>query len=149
MRTAISLALLFASGTLMAQSNITGGTAVAFPSQITHVVVVVQENRTPDNLFHFLSPLCPIPTGASGLNACTPNPVTSGCYDISPCGLSNQSGSIVPITLTGVSLSGNNDPDHTHKSFSQMCDPDPANGYACRNDGAWRIPNTKGNNSYG
>ena len=149
MRTAISLALLFACETLMAQSNITGGTAFAFPSQITHVVVVVQENRTPDNLFHFLSPLCPIPTGASGLNACTPNPVTSGCYDISPCGLSNQSGSIVPITLTGVSLSGNNDPDHTHKSFSQMCDPDPANGYACRNDGAWRIPNTKGNNSYG
>jgi hypothetical protein len=75
--------------------------------------------------------------------------VTTSCYDVSPCGLSGQSGSVLPVTLTGVPLQRGDDPDHSHKSFSYMCDPDPANGYACRNDGAWRIPNTAGTNSYG
>jgi phospholipase C len=140
---------LFLSVALRAQSEIERRKPSAFPSQITHVVVIVQENRTPDNLFHFLSPLCTIPKGASGLNACTPSPVTSSCYDISPCGLSNKSGSVVPITLSEIPLTGSTNPAHSHKAFSQMCDPDPANGYACRNDGAWQIKNTvKGANSY-
>ncbi len=135
---------LVLSGTLIAQLE-----ESAFPSQITHVVVIVQENRTPDNLFHFLSPLCSIPNGARGLSACTPNPVTPSCYDISPCGLSNESGSVVPIPLTGFPMTGSTDPAHSHKAFSQMCDPDPANGYACRNDGAWQIQQkVKSQNSY-
>ena len=36
------------------------GTGVAFaqfPPQIKNVVVIFQENRTPDNLFHFLTPV--------------------------------------------------------------------------------------------
>jgi phospholipase C len=138
-----SLLLLVLFGTplapLTAQSK--GGPLkpVAFPSQIKHVVVIFQENRTPDNLFHFLSPQCTIPSGASGLAACTPAPVTKSCYDISPCGLSNQSGTPLPVTLTGVPLYGSTDPSHAHTAFEQMCDPDPANGYACRNDGAWNI----------
>ena len=133
-----------------AQSQVERPKPSGFPSQITHVVVIFQENRTPDNLFHFLSPLCTIPTGASGLSACIPNPVTSSCYNISPCGLSNQSGSPVPVTLTGVPLHGSTDPDHSHTAFSLMCDPDPANGYACRNDGAWGIKQSiKTKNSYG
>src|SRR5580698_10207569 len=113
---------LFLSVALRAQSEIERRKPSAFPSQITHVVVIFQENRTPDNLFHFLSPLCTIPTGASGLSACIPNPVTSSCYNISPCGLSNQSGSPVPVTLTGVPLHGSTDPDHSHTAFSLMCD---------------------------
>src|SRR5262249_7191134 len=28
---------------------------------------------------------------------------------------------------------------HAHTAFEQMCDHDPANNYACRNDGAWQI----------
>ena len=131
-----SLLLLVLSGTLIAQSK---PKPQAFPPAITHVVVIFQENRTPDNLFHFLTPACPIPVGASGLNACTPSPVNNSCYDISPCGLSNQSGTVVPVTLTGVPLYGSNDPSHAHTAFEEMCDPDPANGYACRNDGAWQI----------
>ena len=134
--TANSLLLLVLSGTLVAQSQIAQPKPSAFPSQITHVIVIFQENRTPDNLFHFLSPLCTIPKGASGLSACVPSPVTSSCYNVSPCGLSNQSGSAVPVTLTGVPLMDSTDPSHAHKAFEQMCDPDPANGYACRNDGA-------------
>jgi len=107
-----------------------------FPSQIKNVVVIVQENRTPDNLFHFLTPACPIPTGATGYQACTPRPVTNRCYDVSPCGLSNQTGTVVPVTLTGVPLAGTADPDHLHRGFENMCDPDST--FKCRNDGAWK-----------
>ena len=134
-------------GTLMAQSTIQPTPAVTFPPQITHVVVMVQENRTPDNLFHFLSPQCPIPRGASGLAACTPSPVTTSCYDISPCGLSSRSGIVLPVTLTPVPLEGSPDPNHQHSDFIAMCDADPTNGYVCRNDGAWHIRNAN-NNSY-
>jgi phospholipase C len=138
---------LLVSATLLAQSKIERPKPAAFPSQITHVIVIFQENRTPDNLFHFLSPLCTIPGGATGSAACTPNPVTTSCYDISPCGLSNQSGTDVAFTLKPVPMKGSNDPSHAHTAFNQMCDPDPANGYACRNDGAWNIKPV--NDSYG
>lgn len=143
------LSTILLSGTLIAQSKVEQPKPSGFPSQITHVIVIFQENRTPDNLFHFLSPLCTIPNGASGLSACIPSPVTSSCYDISPCGVSNKSGKVLPITLKGFAMAGSTTPGHTHNAFSQMCDPDPANGYACRNDGAWQIPqNVKGQNSY-
>lgn len=106
-----------------------------FPAQLKNVVVIVQENRTPDNLFQFLTPSCPIPAGATGYQACTPSPVTTHCYDISPCGLSNQSGGVVPVPLKGVPLSGSSDPSHAHAAFDAMCDPDTT--LKCRNDGAW------------
>src|ERR1700690_2578492 len=139
-----SLLLLILFATLLAprlfsQADISQPKSSAFPKQIAHVVVIFQENRSPDNLFHFLTPLCAIPSGATGAAACSPSPVTNSCYDISPCGLSNQSGSVVPVTLTGVPLAGSTDPSHAHSAFVQMCDPDPANAYACRNDGAWQI----------
>src|SRR5271168_5029669 len=125
--TAKSLLLLvlssFISANLMAQSKVERPKPGAFPSQITHVVVIFQENRTPDNLFHFLSPLCTIPSGASGLAACTPSPVTTSCYDVSPCGLTNKTGTVKPFTLTGVPLEGSNDPSHAHTAFENMCDP--------------------------
>jgi hypothetical protein len=107
-----------------------------FPSEIKNVVVIVQENRTPDNLFHFLTPACHIPADATGYNACTPTPVTNSCYDISPCGLSNQGGPVIPVTLAGVALAGSVDPVHSHSGFSDMCDPDLT--FKCRNDGAWK-----------
>jgi len=108
-----------------------------FPPQIKNVVIIFQENRTPDNLFHFLTPACPMPPFADRLHSCTPMFVTPSCYDISPCGLSNQSGITVPVALTPVPLNGKNDPDHTHKGFDEMCDPDPVT-MGCRIDGAWK-----------
>jgi phospholipase C len=114
-----------------------------FPPQIKNVVVIIQENRTPDNLFHFLTPACPLSPFADALHACTPIFVTPGCYDISPCGISNQSGVDVPVALTPVPLNGKSDPAHTHKAFAKMCDPDPAN-FECRNDGAWKIAKPAG-----
>jgi phospholipase C len=106
------------------------------PAQIKNVVIIFQENRTPDNLFHFLTPACPIPAGASGLQACTPA-VSTSCYDVSPCGLSMREGQLTSITLTPIPLGGSVDPDHTHKGFINMCDPDPVT-LVCRNDGAWK-----------
>jgi phospholipase C len=123
------------------------GVQAQFPPQIKNVVIIFQENRTPDNLFHFLTPACPIPASASGLKACTPSPVTTACYDISPCGLSNQSGTLDRVTLHSVPLSGSVDPDHSHAGFYEMCDPDPAD-LNCRNDGAWMTSKPAGA-SYG
>lgn len=128
----------------------------AFPSQITHVVVIFQENRTPDNLFHFLPQKC-----QQNTNTCIPT-LGAACYDISDCGLSNNNptGTDMPVTLTGVPLAGSADPGHLHKNFEQMCDPDPVT-FQCHNDGAWQIlpsngsyafvqnPTVTFNNSYG
>ena len=107
-----------------------------FPPQLKNVVVIVQENRTPDNLFHFLRPHCPVPSGATGYAACTPTTVTTQCYNISDCGLSNQSGTVVAVPFKGVTLSGSPDPSHNHAAFELMCDPDSS--FKCRNDGAWQ-----------
>lgn len=120
-----------------------GMAAAQFPPQIKNVVIIFQENRTPDNLFHFLTPKCPIPAGASGLDACVPSPVTDACYDISPCGLSNQKGLPVPVKLLPRAMADPIDPDHTHLGFSNMCDPDAVTG-TCQNDGAWRTSSPAG-----
>lgn len=45
------LLLLALPATLIAQSEISQPQPGGFPPQITHVVVIVQENRSPDNLF--------------------------------------------------------------------------------------------------
>ncbi len=37
-----------------------------FPPQLKNLIIVVQENRTPDNLFHYLTPACPIPPKRAG-----------------------------------------------------------------------------------
>ena len=117
-----------------------------FPPQIQNIVIVVQENRTPDNLFHYLSPACPIPPNAAGLSACAPA-VSSSCYNIAPCGVSNQSGTPVAVPLAPEPLYGSALPQHSHWSFEKMCDPDPAT-LQCRNDGAWQITVPTGG-SYG
>ncbi len=114
-----------------------------FPPQIKNIVVIFQENRTPDNLFHFLTPACQLYPSADGLRACIPETVTSSCYDISPCGLSNQSGSPVPVQLKAAPLAGSVDPDHSHNGFNNMCDPDSAT-LECRNDGAWKTSSPAG-----
>lgn len=114
-----------------------------FPHQIKNIVVIVQENRTPDNLFQGLAPACPIPANASGLSACTPAPVTHGCYNISPCGISNQAGKPVVVPLTPAPLYGSATPGHTHGNFEEMCDPDPVTEQ-CRNDGGWRVTSPTG-----
>jgi phospholipase C len=131
--------LLMFPGMVLAQA------APAFPSQIKNVVVIVQENRTPDNLFQGLSPKCPI-LSLNPVISCTPVASTS-CYDVSSCGLSNQSGTLAAIPLAGIMMKGSADPSHSHTAWHQMCDPD-ATTHQCHNDGAWQILPSNGSYAF-
>jgi phospholipase C len=81
------------------------------PAKIQHVVVVFQENRTPDNLFQ------------------DPNLIARGA-DIVQSG-TNSLGQTIP--LTPLALAGNYSPDHSHSSFVKMYD-------GGKMDGADKIP---------
>jgi phospholipase C len=69
-------------------------------STIQHVVVIFQENRTPDNLFQ------------------DPVLITNGA-DIASSGL-NSSGATIPLTATRLGI--NYDVDHSHAAFVAMYD---------------------------
>ncbi len=110
-----------ASGTVTDQAAVSGGgpenatgsiqtqIGVSANGKIQHVVVIVQENRTPDNLFH------------------DPVLMNRGA-DIASAGQSTNG----PVTLTPVSLVTNYDLGHGHDSFLSACD---WNGTACAMDG--------------
>ena len=111
-----------ASGTVTDQATVSGGgpadATASIQTQISriqHVVVIVQENRTPDNLFH--DPV---------LMNRTPCP--GACADIANVGLSTNG----PVTLTPVPLVTNYDLSHGHDTFLNACD---WNGTACAMDG--------------
>ena len=95
------------------------GTQANIP-KIQHVVIIFQENRTPDNLFHGL-----------------PN------ADIADNGVNSQ-GQTIP--LTPVSLASGYDLDHSHASFIKMYDDGKMDGadkiaVVCTNDpGACQPP---------
>jgi phospholipase C len=72
----------------------------ALLSQIQHVVIIFQENRTPDNLFH------------------DPELMANGA-DIASSGL-NSSGATVPLTATPLGVTY--DLDHSHSAFVAMYD---------------------------
>ncbi|HXR16584.1 MAG TPA: alkaline phosphatase family protein [Terriglobales bacterium] len=86
-------------------------------SNFQHIVIIDQENRTPDNLFQGLCgtnrTLCPTP------------------YDLQDYGTDNK-GHMIP--LTQVPLGSLYDPDHSHQGFVQMCDLDTTTNQ-CKVDG--------------
>jgi hypothetical protein len=86
--------------------------------QVQHVIIVIQENRTPTNLFHEDQSLI-----ANGAHV-KPTPDSGACHD-------------KQIPLTGMVLSEFcADPDHSHvPAWEQTCDADPISGQ-CRMDGA-------------
>jgi phospholipase C len=86
--------------------------AKAGSSPITHVVVVVQENRTPDNLFQ------------------DPVLIANGA-DIQNFGIDSSGNK---ITLAKVHLGMDYDPNHSHTSFNAMCDLQSSG--QCKMDGA-------------
>ena len=97
-------------------------------SSFKHVIVIVQENRTPDNLFQGL---CRPPFGTSESCSTTPNATqyniqTSNWLDKhSPTGVTQP----LPVPL------GNTyDLGHSHGAFNSQCDANPPG--ACRMDGA-------------
>ena len=87
------------------------------PGKIQHVVVIFQENRTPDNLFQ------------------DPVLISRGA-DIAQSGKDSTGHT---IRLKKVSLQVDYNPGHSHGSFEKMCDLNPATGQ-CQMDGADLIP---------
>jgi phospholipase C len=139
----ISTLLLGTAAFLLSLNGCGGGSTAAIhvlptASKIQHVVIIFQENRTPDNLFQGL---CLPPNGSSG-NCNSTNP-TATQYDIASSGVNSQQQTIQlsPIDLGTVGFNGNPDNydlSHAHSAFVNMCDLNPATG-ACAMDGADRI----------
>jgi phospholipase C len=85
---------------------------VSAANPIQHIVVIFQENRTPDNLFQ------------------DPVLISRGA-DIAGSGI-NSDGKTVP--LSGISLETDYDLDHSHSAFAAMCDLQSTG--QCKMDGA-------------
>jgi len=104
-----------------------GSSSVIVPppvGKIEHVVIIFQENRTPDNMFQ--------------------DPVLIANHaDIASSGI-DSSGNTVPLAQT--SLGVDYDLSHKHDAFTQMCDLDTSSG-VCRMDGADLIKVTCSNNT--
>lgn len=93
------------SGTLINSTTLSLITSPPIPrGKIHHVVVIVQENRTPDNLFH------------------DPKLISAGA-DIATQGITSTG---QMVTLTPGALATKYDLDHTHQGFLNVCDYDPS-----------------------
>ena len=119
MKLAIRSLVLLLFGTLLAHAQI---------SSFKHVIVIVQENRTPDNLFQGL---CHPPFGTSASCSTTP---TANQYNI------QTSNWLDKHSLTGVTqplpvpLGTTYDLGHGHGAFDSQCDANRSG--ACTMDGA-------------
>ncbi len=100
------------------------GPARAQPSQFEHIVVIVQENRTPDNLFYALC----------SIRKCSTHPDDS-TYDIQLRNWLDKNAPDGKVQPVPVALANDYDPGHSHANFVEMCDLDAAT-HTCRMDGA-------------
>jgi phospholipase C len=92
-----------------------------------HIVVIVQENRTPDNLFYALC----------STKRCSTKPDDTE-YDIQTKDWLDKNASGGKIQPTPVPLANWYDPRHQHNDFVAMCDLDKTTD-SCRMDGAGDI----------
>ncbi|MFZ0774122.1 MAG: alkaline phosphatase family protein [Candidatus Sulfotelmatobacter sp.] len=137
----ISILLLCAAAFVLSLNGCGKGSAtftVPPPSKIQHVVIIFQENRTPDNLFQGL---CLPPYGNS--SSCNSMNPTASQYDIASSGTDSTGATItlLPIDLGTVGTSGNPDNydlSHAHSAFVDMCNLN-ASG-VCQMNGADLIP---------
>jgi len=88
---------------------------------LSHVVIIFQENRTPDNLFHDPVLYNPPPAGHGA--------------DIA---LQGQTSTGEMVTLTPVPLVTSYDLGHSHTAFLQACDYNPSTN-SCAMDGADKV----------
>jgi phospholipase C len=93
-----------------------------------HVVVVIQENRTPDNLFQGL---CSPPYGSAASCSVTPGP---GQYDIQTSAWKDRSAHTHTTNPTPIALANKYDLDHSHTAWREQCDLQI--GDKCAMDGA-------------
>jgi phospholipase C len=97
--------------------------SVFAPGQISgfqHIVLIVQENRTPDNLFQGL---CLPPYGAA--SACG---TEADQFDLQGYGFYGEG---KRIALAPVPLGNEFDPVHAHSAFEEMCNPNETTRYPC------------------
>jgi phospholipase C len=119
LRILIFAILVLAMGGTLLSLNGCGGTGTSPPppppppGKIHHVVVIFQENRTPDNLFQ------------------DPVLISKGA-DIAQSGKDSK-GNTIP--LTKVSLTADYNPGHGHDAFIDQCDLNSVSGQ-CQMDGA-------------
>jgi phospholipase C len=93
-----------------------------------HVVVIIQENRTPDNLFQGL---------CAGFDSCSVNP-NPFQYDIKTRDWHDRSQSAGLIQPLSVALASAYDLNHSHLAFVEQCDLDPGIGM-CAMDGGGKV----------
>jgi len=120
-----AIVLLALGGTLMSLNGCGGSSSMTsppVPGKIQHVVVIFQENRTPDNLFQGLC------TANGGVPGCGTGP---GQYDLAQSGKDSTGN---PVLLKMVNLATDYDLDHSHTAFNRMCDLNAAG--QCQMDGA-------------
>ena len=103
--------------------------ALAQIPSFQHVVVIFQENRTPDNLFQGL---CTPPFGSAASCSVTPDPTQ---YNIQTQAWRDKSSSTGVTQPAAVPLANQYDLSHAHSAFVKQCDKDPATG-VCRMDGS-------------
>ncbi len=123
--TAKVLFLLSFCGAVLAHAQI---------SNFSHVIVIVQENRTPDHLFQGL---CTSPFGTS--KSCSTSP-TGSQYDIQTRNWLDKTSSTGTTNPSPVSLDNDYDPRHTHPAFTTQCDVNSSG--VCKMDGGANNPCT-------
>ncbi len=102
--------------------------AAAQITSFQHIVVIVQENRTPDNLFYGL---CATPRGLPERCSTTPN---ASQYNIQTANWLDKNSAAGVTQPRPVALANKYDLSHAHSAFIKMCDAN-SNG-ACTMDGA-------------
>jgi phospholipase C len=115
----------FASRLLLFPLLLAALTSQAQLANFKHVVVIVQENRTPDNLFQGL---CSAPYGA-----CAVPPTAAAPYNIQTSDWVSKNAKIKP---TVVALANDYDLSHSHDAFNSMCDMVAGTPPHCQMDGA-------------
>jgi len=122
-RVSVSILLFCVGGFLLSLngcgSSTTANNQLPQASKIQHVVIIFQENRTPDNLFQ------------------DPVLIANGA-DIQNYGVNSQ-GQQIPLSQIDLGTAGTNpdnyDLNHAHIAFTQMCDLNTAT-QVCKMDGA-------------
>jgi len=114
------LLLLTLSGAIFAHAQI---------SSFEHVIIIFQENRTPDNLFYNL---CTTPYGSA--SSCSTKP-TGSQYNIQTKNWLNKHSATGVTQPSSIALANSYDLGHNHDSFTKMCDLNSKTGI-CKMDGA-------------
>ena len=97
---------------------------VAQPAPFKHIIVVIQENRTPDNFFY----------GLCTLNACAVPP-GAGQYNIQTSNWADKTAADGVRQPHPTPLSQNYDIGHAHSDFNTECDRTAGNNSPCKGDG--------------